>query len=143
MLLCAAEAQPPVRRAQQLPSRRKHPRHFLLQMRQWPQLRDGGSTTLSLGSCLLCHHAARRARRDFLHHRDIKSYLFIFLSSALELVTARSWSVHKTLRVLEKTPSRFHGKGKDAVLSVESHGWKFGGFWYGTAVICPSGMKVY
>ena len=38
------------------------------------------------------------------------SNLFIFLSSALELVTARSRSVHKTWRVLEQTSSAFTGR---------------------------------
>lgn len=67
-------------------------------MCQWPQLRAGGSTTLSLGRCLLRHHAACRARRDFIHPRNIE--LFTFLSSALV-----SHCVPKSCRVLEHSPS--------------------------------------
>lgn len=95
-----------------------------------------GSTVLSLGSCLMYHHTARGARQAFFTIGTPN--LFGFLASALELVTARSWSVHKTSRVLEQTSSGFTGRMQFCALNLTGGNLGVSG----TAVSCPLGMEV-
>lgn len=54
MLSRSAEARPPVRRAGQVPRGGEHGRQFLLQMRQRPQLRDGGEVPRRQREVVFC-----------------------------------------------------------------------------------------
>lgn len=104
--LCSSDMQPPLR---QLLSRWEHLQYFLLLsvsgLRQ-----ETGQLRCYLWEVVHCvTKPPVWQEQAFLRRRT--SNLFIFLSQALELITAQSWSIHKTLHVMQQTSSGLTGRG--------------------------------